>query len=199
MTKRKRYTEPTPEHPIMVSELVDLPDPPRCRGGEIVPTEGREPIWPVPADEIMPEMISYRDANGALVSGPIPDPEKGVQISEDGYLLSKVIPADKITRIIDWRALGITPLTIQKSASLQFDWNADRSMNNVDNRERPDPNDLESMDRFYVTELCHPYNPKPDNKDVFVFYSDIAALSGTAGYIRLRDGYVWGQLAVWRS
>jgi len=175
MTKRKRYTEPTPEHPIMVSELVDLPDPPRVVGGEVVATEGREPIWPVP------------------------DPEKGVQISEDGYLLKKVVPADKITRIIDWRALGITPLTIQKSASLKYDWNVDRSMNNVDNRERPDANDLESMDRFYITELCHPYNPKPDNKDVFVFYSDIAALSGTAGYIRLRDGYVWGQKVVWRS
>jgi hypothetical protein len=128
----------------------------------------------------------------------IPDPEKGIQISEDGYLLQKVIPAAKVVRVIHWKALGITPLTIQKSISLKLSWD-DPNLGFQDGRPRPDPENMEEMDRFYVTELCHPYNPKPDDHDVFVYYNDIEMLSGTSGYIRIRDGYVQGRLVVTRS
>lgn len=139
------------------------------------------------------EMVSYRDPETyALVDPPVPAPESGgIQISEDGYLLQKVIPASKVVRVIDWKSLGITSLTIQKSSSEKY---GPDLIHPKDVRKRP--TSQEDEDRFFVTELCHPYNPKPDDNDVFVYYDDIQFLSGTAGYLRIRDGYVQGHKVV---
>lgn len=113
-------------------------------------------------------------------------PSIGVEISDDGYLLSKIVHSRTVTRVIDWKSLGITNKMIDEAARIGKD-------------NHPDPDDEESMDRAYVINLCLPYNPKPDDRDVFVYYNDIQALSGTAGYMRIRDGYVWGREIVWRS
>lgn len=122
---------------------------------------------------------------------------KGVNVSEDEYLLQKVVPRDTIKRIIDWKSLGITKAYIDKQSKRKHDWYTGK----VDKEPEPNFNrdNQEEMDRFYVTEMCLPYNPAPDDRDVFVWYNDIRFLSGTAGYIRIRDGYVWGQMVVMRS
>lgn len=122
-----------------------------------------------------------------------------VRTTEDGFLVQKMMHIDCIQRSIDWQKLGITKEYIDEQSKLQYSWDQKRTMNNIDSRKKPDIDNQEEMDRFYVTELCMPYNPPPDDKDVFVYYNDIRALSGTAGYIRFRDGYVYGTRVVWRS
>jgi hypothetical protein len=120
--------------------------------------------------------------------------KKPIMVSNDQHLLSKVVPAKSIQRHIDWKALGITEESIK----------AHRERKEIiqDGRGRwcPDHDaSQEQQDRFYIHELCLPYNPPPDDRDVFSYYNDMACLSGTAGYLRIRDGYVWGQKVVWRS
>lgn len=121
-----------------------------------------------------------------------------VRVSEDGFLLQKMIHKDTLHRDIDWVKLGITKEYIDSQSKLRLSWN-DPKLDFDDKREKPDPDDEEAMDRFYVTELCLPYNPPPDERDVFAYYNDIRALSGTAGYVRIRDGFVYGMKAVRRS
>ena len=121
-----------------------------------------------------------------------------IKISDDGYALSKVIPKTAIKRIIDWKALGVTKEYIDQQTKLKLFWN-DNKLNFADNRIIPDIDDQTAMDSFFVTELSMPYNPEPDEKDMFVYYSDLGPLSGSAGYIRFREGYVWGTKEVFRS
>lgn len=116
-----------------------------------------------------------------------------IHLSSDDFLLQKVLPAEKIKRHIDWTKLGITKESIQQSASEKYSgW--DKNQRNIDKRIKPSYESEEEQDKFYITELCHPYSPKPDDRDIFLFYWDIQCLSGTAGYIRIRDGYVWGRI-----
>lgn len=109
-----------------------------------------------------------------------------MKTSEDGYLLQKVIPKDTITRTIDWRELGITKEYVNEQAKLN-------------KKDKPNLDDEKATDKYFITEMCLPYNPMPDDRDEFVYYNDIRALSGSAGYLRIRDGYVWGHKVVWRS
>lgn len=51
---------------------------------------------------------------------------------------------------------------------------------------------------FWVADMCGPYSPRRVG-DRFFWYNDIGALSGSAGIVQVRDGYVWGVRAVWRS
>lgn len=121
-----------------------------------------------------------------------------IKVSDDGYALSKVIPKSAIKRIIDWKAIGVTRELIEQQLKLKLTWN-DSKLSFDDKRIKPDIDDQQAMDLFYVTELSMPYNPEPDEKDLFVYYNDIGPLSGSAGYIRFREGYVWGTKAVFRS
>lgn len=127
-----------------------------------------------------------------------------IQLDEDKeYLIMKVVPVSSVKRKIDWKALGITKEYINEQSKLKLTWDetaVDHKGNKVWHVDkRVQPTTPEEVDRFYVTELCLPYNPPPDDRDVFVFYNDIGFLSGTAGYIRLRDGYVYGQKITVRS
>lgn len=111
-----------------------------------------------------------------------------VEVSEDGYLLQKVFHKNTVQRFIDWKALGITEAEIREQSKLKY--GPIKNGRFVDQRKLPTTD--EEMDRFCVIELCMPYNPPPDDLDEFFYYNDIGALSGSAGYIRIRDGYVWG-------
>jgi hypothetical protein len=119
-------------------------------------------------------------------------------LSDDGYLLQKVVPAKKIQRTIDWKPLGITKEYINEQCELAHG-PFDEKFHFTDNRKIPNLDSEEEMDRYYITDLCMPYNPIPDDRDEFVYYNDIGALCGDAGYLRIRDGYVWGRRIVWRS
>ena len=122
-----------------------------------------------------------------------------MKTSENGYLLRLVVHKDTIKRVVDVSTLNITPEYIKEQCDLKYGSTKGSIGRTLDNRERPNIDIQEHMDRYYITDLCMPYNPPPDEHDVFVYYNDICALSGTAGYIRIRDGYVWGQSVVWRS
>jgi hypothetical protein len=69
----------------------------------------------------------------------------------------------------------------------------------VDTLPPPKIEDQTAMDRHYVALMCMPYRPMPDDRDMFVWYSDIGVLSGSAGYLRIRDGYVYDRRVVIRS
>lgn len=119
-------------------------------------------------------------------------------LSRDQHLLQKVVHKDTIQRVVDWKALGITKEYIDEQCKLAHG-PFDKEFKFTDNRVVPDPDNQEAQDKYWVTDLCFPYNPGPDYRDLFVYYNDIRALSGTAGYLRIRDGYVWGQRVVVRS
>jgi len=121
-----------------------------------------------------------------------------VRVSEDGYLLSKEFHKDCLVRDIDWRALNITKEYINEQSKLKLTWN-DPKLDFDDKRIRPKDDDQEAMDRFYITELCLPYNPPPDDRDQFAYYSALGPLCGDAGYVRIRDGFVWGRKMVIRA
>ena len=118
-----------------------------------------------------------------------------MKTSSDGYLLQKVIPKEKIQRTIDWKALGITKEYIKEQCDLAHG-PLDETLHFTDNRVRPNYDNQEEQDRYWLADICFPYNPCPDEKDVFVYYNDIGCLSGSAGYLRIRDGYVWGHRIV---
>jgi hypothetical protein len=120
-----------------------------------------------------------------------------VKIDDKGYLLSRSIHKDTIKRIIDWKALNITKEEIDEASKLKNDYTD--ILKPVDKRKLPDFSNEKSLDRFYVIDLSLPYNPPPDNRDQFVWYNDIIMLSGSAGYARIRDGYVYGTRIVMRS
>jgi hypothetical protein len=120
--------------------------------------------------------------------------EDKAHVSEDGYLLSKVVPLSTVTRFIDWKELNLTDDYIKEQSKLKLGKLVDGKF--IDERIKPDWSNQEEVDRFIIAEMCAPYNPPPDDRDVFLYYNDIQVLSGTAGYIRLRDGYVWGRKVI---
>lgn len=116
---------------------------------------------------------------------------------EKGYLLQSLgIRIDHIEREIDPKALGVDE---------KYCWDQDqreREREKLEERYRPKrkfPETQEERDRYYVAKLCEGYNPPPDDRDTFVFYSDFGALSGSSGYIRIRDGSVYGTRIYMRS
>jgi hypothetical protein len=120
-------------------------------------------------------------------------------VTEDGFLIQKMMHKDCIKRIIDWKRLDISKEYIneQSKLSMVFD---NETLKQHDKRVRPkDGTDQDAMDRFYVADLCLPYNPMPDDTDLFVWYNALAPLSGSAGYIRFRDGFVYGTRVIVRA
>lgn len=120
------------------------------------------------------------------------------QLTDDGYLIQKVVPVSSIQRIIDWTSLNITKEYVKEQTNLKYG-KLDKYLKFTDDRPRPDGDNIHEQDRFFITELCMPYNPLPDEKDVFVYYSTLVPLAGAAGYLRIRDGYVYGQRVVIRA
>ncbi len=113
-------------------------------------------------------------------------------ISDDGFLLQKKVHKSTIKRVIDWKSLGINKEYIKEQCNLKYG-PLDEKFNFKDSRVFPETQD--EIDKFYVVELCMPYNPPPDDKDIFVYYDDMKGKilsGGTTGYIRIRDGYVYG-------
>ena len=113
-------------------------------------------------------------------------------ITEAGNLLQDTgVHKDDIKRIIDVSKLDITPEYINEQSRLRHS-KFDENYKFVDARKKPKYGDTLAEDRYYVSDLCLPYNPMPDDRDTFVYFDNIRALSGRAGYIRIRDGYVYG-------
>ena len=109
------------------------------------------------------------------------------------------MPASSIKRLIDWKQFELSKEYLQKQVRLKHSFD-DSNMSQVDKRIKPELSDIESCDRYYVTELCLPYNPPPmEGLDLFVFYDDMQALSGSSGYLRIREGYVVGSAILYRS
>jgi len=119
-----------------------------------------------------------------------------VRVSDDGYLLAKSVPKDSIKRIIDHMSMNITKEDMNELVRQKYKFNND-TLGQDDVRKHPDPSDQDAMDRFYVMDLAIPYNPHPDERDIFVYYDDLGPLCGDAGYLRIRDGYVYGRKTVW--
>jgi hypothetical protein len=113
-----------------------------------------------------------------------------MKISEDGHLLMKTVPKASIRRTIDWKSLGITEADIKKQSNLS------KVERDGIVRKLEEQSDI---DRYYIIDMLLPYNPPPDDRDEFVWYNDIGVLSGTAGYLRIRDGYVYGKRVVMMS
>ena len=121
-----------------------------------------------------------------------------MHLSEDGYLLQKVVHKETLKRIIDVESLGLTEEYISEQAKLSRS-GLDKNARFIDKRVRPNLDNEFEMDRHYISEMCGGYSLLPDDRDVFVYYNDIQCLSGTAGYMRMRDGYVYDRIVVWRS
>jgi hypothetical protein len=117
--------------------------------------------------------------------------ERGLKLSDDGYLLQKVVPQSKITREIDWKALGITIQMVH-----DFDRTKKAQMDVLREAIIRGSVPQDDQDRYHISKMCSPYAPPPDDRDVFVWYDDIGNLSGTAGYLRIRDGYVFSRAVV---
>lgn len=121
-----------------------------------------------------------------------------VRVTEDGCLLIKSFPKTCIKRIIDHMSMNITKDDMNELVKQKFKFN-NETLKQDDVRKRPDYNDQAAMDRFYVMDLSVPYNPPPDDRDIFAYYDDLGPLCGSAGYLRIRDGYVYGTRSVERS
>ena len=120
-------------------------------------------------------------------------------LSQDNYLLQKVVSSRTIQRLIDHKKFEITEEYCREQSNLERTQINVWDKKPIDKRIKPDPNDQDEMDKFYITEMCLPYNPPPDERDIFVWYNDIRALSGTSGYLRIRDGYVYAKKVIWIS
>lgn len=120
-------------------------------------------------------------------------------LSQDNYLLQKVVSSQTIQRLIDHKKFNITRDYCTEQLKLKYTHGKTICDKDIDKRKQPDPNDQDEMDKFYITEMCLSYNPPPDDRDIFVWYNDIRALSGTSGYLRIRDGYVYAKKVIWIS
>ena len=109
---------------------------------------------------------------------------------EKGYLVqATTVNIQDIGRMIDPQALGVDEKYILEQLALE------RERERIDEKYRPKrqhPKTQDDLDREFIVELCKPYNPPPDDRDVFVFYDNSGGLSGGSGYIRIRDGYLYG-------
>lgn len=114
---------------------------------------------------------------------------ENVKTSDDGHLLMQSVRKSCIERVIDWKTLGITKDYIREQFLLGEVKRKEALCNYEDH-----PSD--DRDRYFVAEMCMPYNPPPDDRDMFVWYDDTGVLSGTAGYLRIRDGYVYSRRVV---
>jgi hypothetical protein len=125
---------------------------------------------------------------------------RDVRVTEEGFLIQKMLHKDCIKRIIDWKRLGVSEEYIDEQSKLSYEFN-DVTVIREDKRVRPSYTDggNDEMDRFYVADLCLPYNPPPDDTDLFVWYDDLGPLCGSAGYIRFRDGFVYGTRVIVRA
>lgn len=106
-----------------------------------------------------------------------------IRVTDDGYLLAKSYNYKKITRIIDFESLGITEETVKKFNKDEF---------TKQNKFYDLQKNQKLRDYFYITIMLK-YYKFPDELDIFVYYDDIGILSGSAGYLRIRDGYVYSK------
>ena len=125
---------------------------------------------------------------------------RDVRVTEEGFLIQKSLHKDCIKRIIDWKRLDVSKEYIDEQSKLSsvFDLPLLRGQ---DKRVLPPYTDggNDEMDRFYVADLCLPYNPPPAGTDMFVWYDSLGPLCGSAGYIRFRDGFVYEIRAIVRA
>ncbi len=137
-------------------------------------------------------------------------------VSKDGYLLQKVIHKDTIKEEIFVEDLDFSFLPTRRNFSKDNPTSPDVSDfqgyadTYPEDRERTrnkrnkfwDDNkihgDKNKEYAWYITEIYHPYN-RPKEGDRFFWYNDIGCLSGTAGIILVRDGYISAQKAIVRS
>ena len=114
-------------------------------------------------------------------------------LSEDGYLLSKRFHSSCLKETID-----ISKIDFDRKRYIK----KEEYLAEID---RPDyertghggrrPTGL--AETYHIQELYKYDTPKPT--DIVCWYDDIGILSGSAGYVLIRDGYVWNTNTIWRS
>ena len=101
-----------------------------------------------------------------------------LNLSQDNYLLSKEMHSSKITRIVDFKNIDFSvPGPTEEDIKKTFD--------------------EKMIEEFSIRKLFE-YD-KVKEGDMVLYYSDMGVLSGSSGYILIRDGYVHRRRIVWRS
>jgi len=112
----------------------------------------------------------------------------GLALSEDGYLLQKVIHQSTLKKIIDTSYVNFEkPISKEKMLKAADKESGERQ-----------PKEKSVVEEYYIQQFYHAYN-KPREGDIICWYDDIRPLSGTAGYVLIRDGYVYSTVVLWRS
>lgn len=105
-----------------------------------------------------------------------------VALSEDGHLLMRMIHQSKIKRVID-----VSKIDMKKKITAKQMVRA--SQKGGDDNVISDTYNVQQLYKYV----------DPEENDVVVYYDDIGALSGSTGYILLREGYVYNSVLVSRS
>jgi hypothetical protein len=109
-------------------------------------------------------------------------------LSEDGYLLQKVFHSKTLKEVVD-----ISHIDLKKSISMEDVKNDNDNNWGRDRRPRKG-----SVTEAHCIQKLYVYR-EPREGDIICWYDDIGALSGSAGFVLIRDGYVIGIHALWRS
>lgn len=104
-------------------------------------------------------------------------------VSDDGCLLSKSIPAKTLKYEIDLSKIDFNNPVSKEDVANNYAFKTGGVTDKVENH--------------FITDM-YKYNKVKDGDRVF-WYDNIGILSGSKGFVLIRDGYVWTTRAVWRS
>jgi len=117
-------------------------------------------------------------------------------LSEDGYLLSKVFHSKCLKKEIDISKINFEK-RITREEFLKEIKHPDYVRSFEESQAGRQPKIGSREESHYIHELYTYDRPKPN--DIVCWYDDIGCLSGSAGYVLIRDGYVWNTKSIWRS
>jgi hypothetical protein len=109
-----------------------------------------------------------------------------IYTSSDGYILSKVMPGEKLKEKVDWERHNITEDEVREHHR------------NHDPKTCRIPLGATASEKWYLIHMQNPYFMLKEGDEVY-YYDDIGVLSGSTGYVWFRDGYVVGSQIVRRS
>jgi hypothetical protein len=112
-----------------------------------------------------------------------------LRLSEDGFLLAKSLHSGCLKEEID-----ISKIDFDRKRYITKDEMLEE--NKTENYETRRPKN-KVVETYHIQQLYKYDTPKPN--DIVCWYDDIGVLSGSAGYILIRDGYVSNYYALWRS
>lgn len=118
-------------------------------------------------------------------------PKSGLALSEDRWLLMKTIPAKCLKEVVDISDVDFVNIVHEKEVKDSV------VTENVGGSSVPPAPGL--FKTHMIQKLYEYHGRTPKEGDIVCWYNDIGMLSGSAGYLLLRDGYVENQVAIWRS